>query len=187
MTESTRPARGRASRVVVVGVSPTSRSVAALEWASNEARRGRMTLRAVTAWRLPRPPATLAGRPSAEVTRTMDNLQAEADELLARSVRAVVGESSQVELLAVRGTPATVLVRSAQDADLLVLGPPHPGEVFTFRPNQLALQVIFKTSCPVVVMPPEPHTAVPGARRLASRLAAAAGSAGRPGLRSPPP
>ena len=172
---------------VVVGVSPTTGSIAAFEWALDHARRVGAPLVAVTAWQMP-VGATTSVVP-AEAHATVDRLAEQATTSLAKTVRALAGESSTVTQRVERGTASAVLVRASSDAQLLVIGPPHPGELGKLRPSLLAPQLIYGAACPVVVMPEATYEQPSRWRSFASRLADAAGTAGRPGagVRLPPP
>lgn len=170
---------------IVVGVSPTSGSIAAVEWALSEARRSRRPLLAVAAWQLPRGANPGGVQPGAQAA-AIDRLAEQAVAQLAKTVRALAGETSSVEQRVERGTPAAVLLRAAIGAELLVIGSPHPGEFSKLRATLLAPQLIYKSPCPVVVMPAETRDTEPTAtHRIAGRLAGAAAAAGRPGLRLP--
>lgn len=176
-----------AAAPIVVGVSPTTGSIAAFEWALDHARRVGAPLLAVTAWQVPvgATPATVI--PS-EQAAAVERLSHEAAEGLAKTVRALSGDASFVSQRVERGTPSAVLVRASAWAQLLVIGPPHPGELSRLRPSLLAPQVIYGAACPVVVMPGVTYDEPSRWRTFATRLAEAAASAGRPGLgvRLPP-
>ena len=171
---------------VVVGVSPTTGSIAAFEWALDHARRVGAPLVAVTAWQVP-VGATPSVVPSVQ-TATVERLADEAAASLAKTVRALAGESSVVSQRVERGTASAVLVRASQSAQLLVIGPPHPGELSRLRPSLLAPQVVYGASCPVVVLPALTYEQPSRWRSFAGRIAEAAASAGRPGagVRLPP-
>jgi hypothetical protein len=57
---------------VVVGVSATSRSPAALAWADAQVRQRGGRLIALRAWRMPNPQATPAGTPASRISREDD-------------------------------------------------------------------------------------------------------------------
>lgn len=173
---------------VVVGVSPTTGSLAAFEWALDQARRLHRPLLAVTAWQLPRgatPPALTPHDQADAVGRLADDAAAR----LAKTVGALAGGTSTVEQRVRRGAAATVLLEAAAGAELLVIGSPHPGELTKLRPSLIAPQLIYRAPCPVVVMPADSYDDPSWARRLAGRVVEAAGTAGRPGagVRLPPP
>jgi nucleotide-binding universal stress UspA family protein len=171
---------------VVVGVSPTSGSIAAVEWALDHARRIGAPLVAVTAWQVP-----VGAAPSvvpAEQSAMVERLAAEASTTLAKTVRALTGDASSVSQRVERGTASAVLVRASESAQLLVVGPPHPGELSKLRPSLLVPQVVYGAACPVVVLPQLTYDQPSRWRSFAGRLADAAGTAGRPGagVRVPP-
>ncbi|MHA3705008.1 universal stress protein [Jatrophihabitans sp. YIM 134969] len=182
-TESTEPAVAP----IVVGVSPTSGSIAAVEWALDHARRVGAPLVAVTAWQVP-----VGAAPSivpSEQAAVVERLAEEASQNLAKTVRALAGESSSVSQRVERGAASAVLVRASESAQLLVVGPPHPGELSKLRPSLLVPQVVYGAACPVVVLPQVTYEQPSRWRSFAGRLAEAAATAGRPGpgVRLPPP
>jgi nucleotide-binding universal stress UspA family protein len=108
--------------VILVDVSGSGASLAALHWAAAEARRRDATLRVIEAWQS-QPTrahyAAAAGSLHVRVTEAM------AVAHLAAEVRAVVGESTadaDVTVELAEGTAERILADASADADLLVLG-----------------------------------------------------------------
>ena len=171
---------------VVVGVSATSKSPAALTWAETQARQNGGRLIAVRAWRLPNPQATPSGTPAGRIARA-EEVEATAQRTFADDVAAALGgEDHAAELRLVRGGRLKVLLKASADADLLVVDAPRQlvaGPMFAHR-------LLYAASCPVVVMPPtisgEPASALSRVAGAVGRsVVAAAGTAGRPGYRPP--
>ena len=170
---------------VVVGVSATSKSPAALAWADAQARQNRGRVIAVRAWRLPNPQATPAGEPASRISRQED-VEREARAALEQDVAASLGADHAAEVRLVRGSKYQVLVEAAVGADLLVLDAPRlllVGPMFAHR-------LIYAASCPVVVMPPnisgEPESMLSRVASAVGRsVVTAAATAGRPGYRPP--
>jgi nucleotide-binding universal stress UspA family protein len=142
---------------VVVGVSPTTGSPAALRWAADEARMRSVPLRAVMAWRPQRPPSASGGRPPMTLARTSAERAQEAEQLLHEFVSTALGADDDVQCTVVKGSAVTALVSEAENAQLLVIGEPRSGRLNAVRTGLVAPQVVLKARCPVVVMP----TAVP--------------------------
>jgi hypothetical protein len=169
---------------VVVGVSATSKSRAALTWAHAQAAQNAGRVIAVRAWKVPSPQATPSGTPANRIAVSSD-VEHEARESLAQDVAAALGPDHRAELRLVRGGTYRVLVAAAEEADLLVVDAPRQllvGPMFAHR-------LIYALACPVVVMPAESSA---GPSRLARAAGAigrsalvAAGTAGRPGYRPP--
>lgn len=165
---------------VVVGISDTSTSAAALHWGLHQLDlHGGGRVLAVRAWR-PRSLAT--GTASPRVPQTAE-IEAQERVRLSADVASVVGHDPRVETHLVRGTPSDVLVEASRGAHLLVLDAPRAPVT---RPL-LAPSVVYRLDCPVVMMPPsisgEPPR--PWERLLASAgraMLRSAGQAGRPGL-----
>ncbi|RYZ29777.1 MAG: universal stress protein [Propionibacteriaceae bacterium] len=169
---------------VVVGVSATSKSPTALDWGRAQAgQEGRLI--AVRAWRMPNPQATPSGTPAGRISRA-EEVEVEARAALERDVAATLGEDHGAEIQLVRGSKYAVLLKAAEDADLLVVDAPRQllaGPMFAHR-------LVYAASCPVVVMPPhisgEPPSVLTRVARAAGRnVLTAAGTAGRPGYQRP--
>ena len=169
---------------VVVGVSATSKSPTALDWARAQAgAEGKVV--AVRAWRMPNPQATPSGTPAGRISRAGD-VEEEARAALERDVAATLGPDHGVELRLVRGSKYNVLLKAAEEADLLVVDAPRQllaGPMFAHR-------LVYAATCPVVVMPPvisgEPPTVLSRmAGAVGRNVLAAAGTAGRPGYQRP--
>ncbi|MCU1473104.1 universal stress protein [Amnibacterium sp.] len=137
---------------VVVGVSPTSGSPAALRWGADEAKRRGTDLVALSAWRPPRPPMAPGGRPPG-VTYDAEEAVGEARERLAEQVRATLGEGVQVFTEIVHGSTFRVLLQASETAEMLVLDAPSRLELP--EGPTLARRLIYSAECPVVIMPPK--------------------------------
>ncbi len=168
---------------IVVGVSATSRSPAALQWAVDLAalRGGRVF--AVRAWRPTPPQSSSHGLPAAVSERPAE-AEAAAAERLAADVTEVLGAGHDVECRLVRGGRRKALLAAASTADLLVIDAPRRTDLSSSP--VFAQRLVGDAACPVLVMPP---TGPGAAHRLLGRateeLVRAAGQAGRPGIRPP--
>src|SRR6476660_2540477 len=103
---------------VVVGVSATSKSPAALTWAQCQAQHCGGRLIAVRAWRMPNPPASPAGAPTMDIPHA-DQVEAQARQALEEDVAAALGDDHNAEIRLVRGGKLKVLLQAAAEADLL--------------------------------------------------------------------
>jgi nucleotide-binding universal stress UspA family protein len=137
---------------IVVGVSPTTGSPSALRWAAAEAQLRNLPLRAVMAWRVPRPAGAPGARPPAS-SLTADEYQGNADERLRGFVQSALGSDADVDCVVVQGSEVNALLSSARGAHLLVIGEPRPGRLASMMSSLTAPQVVLKAECPVVVMP----------------------------------
>jgi nucleotide-binding universal stress UspA family protein len=151
---------------IVVGISGSAASAAALRWAAAEGRlRGAQVL-AVYAWEWSggyhAPYAPLAGRISRE-----DERRAAAE--VAEQAVAKLGEAGHVESAVVEGPPAQVLLRTAADADLLVLGSDEADAGPYPVINPVVAACLLRAHCPVVVV-------LPGMEHERSGLLAGTGS-----------
>lgn len=139
---------------VVVGVSSTSKSPTALIWAQSQARNLGGRLIAVRTWRIPSPPTIASGSPDAAEVAVANYMPAEereerASRALEADVAEVLGEGHGAEVRLVRGGRRKGLLRAAADADLLVVDAPRELAAAPF-----AHRLMYRASCPVVVMPP---------------------------------
>jgi len=139
---------------IVVGVSRRSGSVDALRWAAAEAQLRNTRVLAVTAWRGPRPPAAPGGRPPA-ISTPVEEAFALEEQRLREQLTEAVGELTDlgVEYSLRRGSPMSVLLAAAVGAQLLVLDSPKAGRS-TLAKSLIAPQLVFRSPCPVVLMPP---------------------------------
>jgi len=139
---------------IVVGVSPTTGSPAALRWAADEARLRGTKVRAVLAWRPPRAPAATGGRPPAGVLAVASSDYAgEAQEALRGFVAVALGDEGAAERVAVRGSAVSALLSQSGDAQLIVVGEPRPGRLAAVRASLVAPQLLHRAQCPVVALP----------------------------------
>jgi nucleotide-binding universal stress UspA family protein len=135
---------------IVVGISGSAASSAALRWAAAEGRLRGANVEAVYAWEwsggLHAPYAPLAGRSSRE-----DERRAAAD--MARQAVDELGED-HVESAVVEGPPARVLLNAAAGADLLVLGADEADAEPYPVINPIVAACLLRANCPVVVVLP---------------------------------
>jgi nucleotide-binding universal stress UspA family protein len=134
-------------RPIVVAVSPSTGAPAALAWAEQEADRRGAPLRAIMVFRHPR-----ASSPSIAAMLEHDT-ETEAVKLLDSLVRKVIVEADEVEQWVIRGATAPSIAAAASDAQLLVVGEPGKGKIAGIRATLIAPQLVYRASCPVVVMP----------------------------------
>jgi len=167
------------SDVVVVGISVNGGSSAALQWAAQEAERRSATVRAVMAWHPSGLPGGAPGRPTSQRMIGYDQAQMARDKL-EEYVEDALGPDSGVECRAIEGSPERVLLEQAHDAALLVVDSPRLAKLLQPRARRLAPRLIFRSPCPVLVLPPPAPT--PQAQQAAAErddsVAAPAGISG---------
>lgn len=137
--------------VIVAGVDGSEGSKEALRWALAEAALRGATVRAVCAWSLPiafggpyMPPQPYEGA----------ELRDRAQALLDAAVDEVAGEDAPVAVARVveQGSPADVLVRAAEDADLLVVGSRGHGGFAGLLLGSVSQQCAQHAPCAVVIV-----------------------------------
>jgi nucleotide-binding universal stress UspA family protein len=141
---------------VVVGVSPTTRSPDALRWGWEHARLMDVPVRAVLAWRPPRPAGAPGGRPPLTTYADEDPAEVAAD-LLRTAITEALGSTEGIDCRPARGGAVQVLLEESRDAHLLVLGAPRPGRLASVRTGLVSPQLVLRAGCPVTVMPSAPH------------------------------
>ncbi|WP_432190522.1 universal stress protein [Streptomyces sp. Tue6028] len=139
---------------IVVGVSGSLNSLAALQWAGVEARLTGRRLLAVLAWRFqetgPRPGTNrspLKGTRTAAMHLLKDTLS---------DVFAATDDDVHIDGLAISGTAGRTLVQIAnRDTDLLVIGRGHRSRLHRLR-SPVVHYCLTHATCPVLTVPPPP-------------------------------
>jgi nucleotide-binding universal stress UspA family protein len=135
--------------VIVVGVDGSAQSKAALCWAAEQATRTGSCLWAVTAWHH-------SALPGWGPTPPDDDVAAAAGEMLSQAVREALGTDPPVEVreTVIAGHPAQVLLDTARDAPLLVVGSHGRGGVAGALLGSVSQYCVQHAHCPVVVVRP---------------------------------
>ena len=148
-----------AERRIVVGVDGSDCSETALRWAVDKAAQDGATLVAVTTWTALPPPIAYpyAGFP--------DHDPSDPREAALRALNEIVGAVLQgkpnlpVELVAVPGDAAKVLIEQSKGADLVVVGARGRGGIGDWLIGSVGHKVVQHAHCSVAVIrePPTPH------------------------------
>ena len=153
---------------VVVAVDGSAGSKAALRFALGDAARRGVPVQAVVAYRAPESWEDYDASGSREQERLRDTLRSRHEDRVRAAVDEVARESSgqlpDVQIRAALGSPADVLVRESQGADLLVVGSRGHGGFHTMLLGSTSMQCVIHATCPVTVV----HS--PEARRHRLRL-----------------
>jgi hypothetical protein len=151
--DTAEPAGGGEGRgPILVGVSATSGSPAALRWALEQAHLQSLPLMALRAYRVPTTAAGTVRPTPSRVADSEDPLRSAALESLEADVRRALGASAdEVELRAVRGSRRRVLLDASAGAEMLVIDAPRRREVRS--DPTFAAQLVHRALCPVVIMP----------------------------------
>jgi nucleotide-binding universal stress UspA family protein len=139
-------------RPIVVGVDGSAASLEALRWAARQARLTGAPLLALTAWAFPEHPTPFGIVPDIPLPPDeLDQVRARLEE----TTRAVVGaDDVVVRSTVVPGDAATVLLRAAEDAQLLVVGSRGRGTFAGVLLGSVSAHVAHHAPCPVVVVRP---------------------------------
>jgi nucleotide-binding universal stress UspA family protein len=154
--------------MIVVGVDASAGSDAALRWALAEARLRGSSLRVVHAYQSPYVPGAGAelgatggmavpvvyGENGEELRQAVET---EARNLIDNALRRADGESTDglgIERVAAEGPPVQMLIASARDAELLVLGSRGRGGFLGLLLGSVSQQCAQHPPCPVVILPP---------------------------------
>jgi nucleotide-binding universal stress UspA family protein len=147
---------------VVAAVDGSAGSRAALRFALEDAARRNVPVEAIIAYRPPDFRADFTGLGRVDEERILSTVRTQHQET-ARGVvqdvtRELTGPVPDVHVRAVMGTPAGVLVRESEGADLLVLGSRGHGGFHTMLLGSTSIQCTMHATCPVtVVHSPEAH------------------------------
>ncbi|MEE1823446.1 universal stress protein [Streptomyces sp. BE20] len=134
------------SAPVVVGVDGSPESLAALDWAADEASRRGAPLRLVHAWPSPVTPLSVLG--TADLERRQADVVLREAELRARDRC----PEAAVTAVHVPGDAVRALVVEAGEAGLLVLGSRGLGTVAGFLVGSVSHRVLGRAACPVVLV-----------------------------------
>ena len=139
--------------VIVVGVDHSPGAKAALVFANEEARLRGATLRAVHAWQYGYIGYTGPEGRVPPIGGNIDELHTAADAALEASVREALPDTDvEIELHAIQGAPAGVLVEESRDADLLVVGSRGHGGFAQLLLGSVSQQCAHHAECPVVIV-----------------------------------
>jgi nucleotide-binding universal stress UspA family protein len=133
--------------LIVAGVDGSEQSMAALQWAVDEARLRHGKVRAITAWHYPPVPSTVEDSGSNDSFHVAERVQAEA-------LKSVAAEGVDIEGMLIRDTAASALLDAARDADLLVVGSRGHGGFAGLRLGSVSSQLVHHAPCPVLVVRP---------------------------------
>jgi nucleotide-binding universal stress UspA family protein len=136
---------------IVVGVDGSPHAQRALKWAIEEARLRDATVEAVfviAPFAIPVDPTVL----NAAIEEVHKGALAELEEAVALAVDGVEA-GVEVEQRVIEGAPANTLVRTAQGADLLVVGTRGRGGFRGLLLGSVSQQCATHATCPVVIMP----------------------------------
>jgi nucleotide-binding universal stress UspA family protein len=156
----------RAVGTVVVGVDGSPESRTALEYAWRDAARRGARLRVVAVVPMPDYWASSYGPiplPTSQETieRVRDAARCWTDEVTGAGL-GVAAEVS-VEVTAVPGSAADVLVAESQEAEVLVLGHRGRGAVAGAVLGSVGMRCVLHATCPVTIVPPGPAPGMPAA------------------------
>jgi nucleotide-binding universal stress UspA family protein len=137
---------------IVVGIDSSKTSLKALRWALAEAKLRGASLQLVHAF--PRP--ELVGMTMVVTLPSDDELREASAQVLSEALESVGGAGDvPVTTHVGAGGPASVLVETAHDADLLVIGSRGLGGFRGMLLGSVTQQVIAHAPCPVVVITPD--------------------------------
>ena len=140
-------------RRIVVGVDGSDSSKTALRWAVRQAQTAGSAVEAVIAWHVPELTGSYGYRPASVAARA--DLAETAGETLAAAIAAAVDPAASVPVArcVVEGNPASVLLKAAAGADLLVVGSRGLGESGSALLGPVSKHCADYTACPILIVP----------------------------------
>jgi nucleotide-binding universal stress UspA family protein len=139
-------------RTIVVGVDGSEHAERALEWAIDEAKSGNARLRLVSAWHVP---TAAYGAPGFAPAIDLDRAFREVAEESVEDAATLVREAEiQADVTVSEGQAADVLVKAAEDADLLVVGSRGHGGFSGLLLGSVSSQCAHHAPCPLVIVRP---------------------------------
>lgn len=142
----------RAERIVV-GVDGSPEALHALAWARDEAVLRGATLHLVHAWAPPAPVSEIAAMAAAIDDKAYEAAANDVLEHARASITTESPESLTIESEVIRGYPSSVLLDSATDADLLVIGSRGRGGFTSLLLGSVSHQCVHHATMPVAVVP----------------------------------
>jgi len=140
---------------IIVGVDGSENSRRALVWAIDEARVRNACLDVVHAWE---PPLVVGfgALPSGGATLEGSSYEERATLLLDLMIAGASNEelSFPIDAIAVHGSAASALIKTAKGADLIVVGSRGRGGFAGLLLGSVSQQVVQHAPCPAVVVPP---------------------------------
>jgi len=145
-----------ASRIVV-GVDGSPPSIAALRWAVHQAKLTGGVIDAVIAWEFP----VVAGGFGWAPNKAFDGT--EYSQLAAKALNEAVIQVNPppdvtVNQVVTEGNPAQVLLYTAKDADLLVVGNRGHGGFVDALIGSVSVRCLHHATCPVAIIRPPQHS-----------------------------
>jgi nucleotide-binding universal stress UspA family protein len=142
------PATGRTG--VVAGFDGTPESIAALDFAAEEAALRRQHLHVVHAWI---EPLLLEGQPAVH-PQLVELLEDESRQILAGAVERLARDhpTLAIEAHSVHGTPATALLRAGETASLIVVGNRGLVGIRRILLGSVSHEVVVGIDCPTIVV-----------------------------------
>jgi nucleotide-binding universal stress UspA family protein len=140
-------------RRIVVGVDGSDSSKTALRWAVRQAQLAGSAIEAVIAWHVPELTGSYGYRPVSAAGRA--DLSETAGQTLAAAIAAAVDPATSVPVAqcVVQGNPASVLLKAAAGADLLVVGSRGLGESGSALLGPVSQHCADYAVCPIIIVP----------------------------------
>jgi nucleotide-binding universal stress UspA family protein len=139
------------ARKIVVGIDGSASSKAALGWAMQQAELTGSSIEAVIAWQYP---TMIGGFGFGPVSAMVLNFDEIAAKTLADSIAEVVDPASRVlvSTAVVQGHPASVLLKAADGADLLVVGNRGHGGFASALLGSVSQHCAHHAPCPLLIV-----------------------------------
>lgn len=141
-------------KTIVVGIDGSKLGEAALDFAAHEAALRGARLLVVCAWEIP----MIIEPVGVYSPGSFEDLRDDAEGIARGIVQAAVARVVELQPLvacegkAIEGQPAAILLKEAQDADMIVVGSRGRGGFTSLLLGSVSQQVVHHAPCPVVVV-----------------------------------
>jgi nucleotide-binding universal stress UspA family protein len=141
------------SKMIIVGYDGSEVSDLAVQWAAHSPSSRHLLLNVIVAWSAPPPEVGIRAGPAYE-THLLNALRNEATKIMDKGVNLALETATEMKVSGYiyAGAPAGVLVESAQDAEMVVLGSHGRSGCIGLTLGIVSRKVTGRANCPAVVV-----------------------------------
>lgn len=132
---------------IVIGLDGAAPSLAAFQWAVDEARMRHGRVRMVTGWQYPSTGLGMNG-----LTWDLEEFEQDARKIQEEALESIDSDGLIVEAEIRYGPPATALLDASKEADLVIVGSRGRGGFTGLLLGSVSSQIVQHAPCPVLVV-----------------------------------